>query len=70
MALTFTGDFEDGDVIVIDMDDMTITKNGTQVYTFSGAFFPFIVGAGGFVYTDDESARSVAVSVTHKDRWA
>ena len=70
MALVFNGDFEDTDVLVIDMGDMSITKNGTLVYTFSGEFFEVPIGAGGFSYADDEGSRSVSVSVTHKDKWA
>jgi phage-related protein len=70
MALVFTGAFHAGDVLTIDMENMSIKHNGTLVYTFSGDFFAFLVGTNGFVYTDGESSRSVAVSVVHKDRWA
>jgi len=70
MAIEFTGDFEAGDVIVIDMGNHSITQNGDLVYTFSGDFFSFEVGASGLVYTDDESSRSIAASIVHKNRWA
>jgi hypothetical protein len=68
--IEFTGSFAVGDTIVIDMEEMTITLNGSNaMHLMEGDFFGLIPGDNTLTYTDNEGSRTVRLMVTRKGRW-
>lgn len=69
-AITFSGSFTVGDVIVVDMDKYTVTLNGVNALNnISGNFFNLLPGQNEITYTDDSTDRTVKIIVTYRDRW-
>jgi phage-related protein len=68
--ITFTGDFEVGDTIKIDMDKFTVTLNGTNAMNnITGDFFDLLEGENTIVYEDGSTSRTVYITVEYRDRW-
>lgn len=65
----FTGDLLNGETVIVNMETKTVTVDDVIVFTFDGDFFDFYVGGGGVAYADDEGARSLSTTITHKDRF-
>lgn len=68
--LEFTGDLLPGDMIVIDMDRMTVTKNSENALKyFEGDFFELAPEWNEIAYKDNEQSRNVVLVTRYKDRW-
>ena len=71
LVFEFVGTFPDGSVLEIDMEAKTVTLDGANVlWEASGDFWALLPGSTWVEYADTESSRSVALTVTHKDRWS
>ncbi len=57
-----------GDVIVIDCDQRTVTVNGVEV-DYYGTFLELEPGAASITYTDGFTTRTVDVSGVYTKRW-
>ena len=57
-----------GDVIVIDCAERTVTINGNEV-DFDGTFLELEPGANSITYTDGFTTRTVDVEATYVKRW-
>lgn len=68
--LEYTGDLLPGDMIVIDMDRMTVTKNNENALKyFEGDFFELAPDWNEIGYKDNEQSRNVVLVTRYKDRW-
>lgn len=68
--LEYTGDVLPGDMIVIDMDRMTVTKNTVNALKyFEGDFFELAPSHNELIYSDNEQSRNVVLVTRYKDRW-
>ena len=68
--LAFIGDFEPGDVIEIDAENMTIKKNGENVLHLTEEhFFQLGLGEQEIIYRDAEGERNIKINVQWRDRW-
>lgn len=56
------------DEVVIDMDKMSVKKNGQSILVDTD-FFALLSGVNEITYSDSESSRSVLLQCTKKDRW-
>lgn len=66
--ITVTPDsISDGDVFIIDTDTYTVTQNGTQIFTYSGVFPDFQVGANAFTVTT--ACTAYAFEIDYTKRW-
>lgn len=69
-ALTFAGDFDPGDKLVIDVKRQTITLNGVNaIHLLDGDFFELGLGLNTVTYADNEAAREILTRITHRDRY-
>jgi hypothetical protein len=69
-ALTFTGGFNPGDKLVIDVKRQTITLNGVNaIHLLDGDFFELGLGLNTVTYADNEAAREILTRITHRDRY-
>lgn len=69
-VFVWSGSWENGETIIIDLEAKTMTIDGTNVlHQVSGEFFQLLVGENEIIYEDAESARTVAFTMTHRDRW-
>ncbi|AHV98975.1 phage distal tail protein [Paenibacillus sabinae] len=69
-SLTFTGDLDPGDKLVIDTKKQTIKLNGVNaIHLLDGDFFELGLGMNEVTYTDNESARQLLTRITHRDRY-
>lgn len=57
-----------GDVIVVDSYNKTVTVNGVAA-DYAGAFPNFALGAGTLTYADDFTARTGTIAATYTKRW-
>lgn len=57
-----------GDTIIIDCVERTVTKNGVEI-DYYGTFLELEPGANSITYTDGFTTRSVDVSATYIKRW-
>lgn len=68
--LEYTGDVLPGDMVVIDMDRMTVTNNTQNALKyFEGDFFELAPSHNNLIYSDNESTRNVVLVTRYKDRW-
>jgi len=69
-VLGYTGTLASGDVMIIDCDELTITKNGTNVRKdFTGIFTMLGTGTNKMEWDDDEASRTLELSVAHSPRY-
>ncbi len=62
--------FEPSDVIEIDFENYTITKNKENILDkFEGDFFKLAPGENTIIYTDDAEERKVFVQSTHTNYY-
>ncbi|OMC94374.1 phage distal tail protein [Paenibacillus odorifer] len=68
--LAFTGGFNPGDKLVIDVKKQTITLNGVNaIHLLDGDFFELGLGLNEVTYADNEAAREILTRITHRDRY-
>lgn len=68
--IEFMGDFSPGDVIVIDMQNLTCTVNGTNVlHLINLDQFNLRPGNNELTFQDEAGTRTLQIMVTHRDRW-
>lgn len=66
--LEYSGTFADGEVIVIYTEYGSITKDSVNDFSnFSGEFWSLYPGSNSVIYEDDETSRSVNITIEHKD---
>lgn len=61
-----------GDELTINTEDMTVTldgQNGMDYFSLDSEFFTLLSGLNTLVFTDGETARTVAFDIIWKDRW-
>lgn len=67
--LGFIGQLSPGDVLIIDLKDMTATLNGLNaVDKISGEFFSLLPGANFIKYQDTAASRNLAVEITKRTK--
>lgn len=67
--LGFIGQLSPGDVLIIDLKDMTATLNGLNVVDkISGEFFSLLPGANFIKYQDTAASRNLAVEITKRTK--
>jgi hypothetical protein len=68
--ITFTGDFNPGDNIVIDSKKMKITKNGLNAFSLmQGDFFDITPGGNVIIYSDGETLRTIDFRATFREKF-
>jgi len=67
-AITVSRTWSNGDVLVIDSTQSTVTVNGLPV-NFSGAFSQFAVGAGTLQYYDGFATRTFSITTIYTARY-
>lgn len=68
--ITFSGAFDPGDQIVIDMDKFKVTLNGdSALKQISGDFFSLAPGDNELTYEDSEGSRTVRIRISNTDRF-
>lgn len=68
--IEFTGNFNPGDRIVIDSKKLKMTlNNANALHLMQGDFFDLNLGSNELVYTDPETARSILIRFTHRDKF-
>lgn len=66
----YTGDVLPGDMVVVDMDRMTVTNNTHNALKyFDGDFFELAPSHNELIYSDGEQSRNVILLTRYKDRW-
>lgn len=68
-GISLTGTFATADIIDIDVDNKTVTKNGV-IIDYEGVFPTFFPGSRLLQYIDDFGARNVAIVVTYNKQFA
>lgn len=69
-VLTFTGELLPGQVLTIDMKDMTAEVNGQNVlHQIDGDFFILLPGENELKYQDSSSSRNVALEITKRSKF-
>ncbi len=70
-TLSYLGPVEPGDIIIIDTERKTITRNGISfLFFFSGKFFDLQPGANTIRYSDsNSSSRAASLVATYTDRY-
>jgi len=70
ITIEFTGDIAAGETLIIDSDKYTALLDGTNAIDKIDGDFPIIApGTTLIAYSDSESARSMKITVNHKNRW-
>ena len=68
--ITYTGDFSPGDTLEINMDNMTVRKNGINALKdIEGDFFELLEGLSEVKYSDVEGQRNIRMTVSKNDRY-
>lgn len=66
----YTGNLLPGDMLIVDMDRMTVVRNNENALKyFEGDFFELAPEWNEIRYKDTESDRNVMLLTRYKDRW-
>lgn len=68
LGVKITRDWTNGDVIIVDPDNDSVTVNGDEV-EFAGSYPKFDTGSQTILYDDTFSARQVDIEVVHTPRY-
>jgi len=69
-SLGYTGTLAAGDVLVIDVDNMTVEKNGVDDRShFTGVFPLLYTETNELRWKDEDGSRDVTLLVAHEPRW-
>ena len=69
-SLGWTATLTAGDVLIIDVDEMTVELNGVNVVKdFTGVFPLLYTGANELRWRDGDAGRDLDLEVKHSPRW-